>query len=229
MHLAPGTMTQKMNSYEIFKQDLKQVIASYPDLKIVSTNGKQILKGTFRVIDDDGKEWNSFSIEIHHRDGYPYCFPLLFETGGKLPKIPDWHINEIGSCCITVPLIEVTACKNGLSILNFIELYAKPYLFNQAHRLREGIYVNKEFSHGIFGIWEYYEEIFQEKNRHKIIEYLNKISKIEFGKKTPCFCGKKARFRKCHQEVFRIFKPVSASFIRSEIERLSKYISATAR
>jgi hypothetical protein len=210
-----------MNSYEIFQRDLKEVIKLYPDLLIASVNGKDVLKGTYKIIDDDGYEWNSFSIEIHHRDCYPYCFPHLIEVGGKIPKIPDWHINEVGSCCITVPIIEITSCKNGLSVLNFIERHAKPHLFNQAYRLYNGVYAHEEFSHGIWGIWEYYEEIFQEKNKHLIIKYLETISKIEFGKKTPCFCGKKAKFRKCHQGVFKVFKILSNSFIKSEVEKLS--------
>jgi len=210
-----------MSSYELFKQDIRVVIKSYPDLIITSTNGKEILKGIFKVVDEEGNEWNSFSIEIHHRDGYPRCFPLLYEVGGKIPKIPDWHINEIGSCCITVPLIEITACKKGLSVSNFIERHAKPYLFNQAHRLYKGIYADEEFSHGVFGIWEHYEDLFHEKNKSSIIGHLNKILKIEFGKKTQCFCGKRAKFRKCHQDVFNVFKTLPDSFVKSEIERLS--------
>lgn len=210
-----------MGSYEQFKQDIREAVKLFPDLKITSSDGKEMLKGIYKIVDDEGHEWNAFSIEIHHSEGYPYRFPLLYEIGGKIPKIADWHVNEVGSCCITVPLIEITACKNGLPVSKFIEKHAKPYLFNQAHRIEKGVYAKGEFSHGVYGIWEHYEDLFNEKDKNKILEHLNKISKIDFGKSTPCFCARKAKFRKCHQQVFKVFKPLSKSFINDQIKILS--------
>lgn len=210
-----------MTSYEQFKRDIREAIKLYTDWKINLIEGKEILAGIFNVVDDEGVKWNSFSIEIHHSEGYPYCFPLLFETGHKIPKILDWHINEIGSCCITVPITEAIACRKGLSVIGFIEKHAKSYLFNQAYRLKKGVYAKEEYLHGIYGLWEYYEELFQEKEKSKIIGYLSSLSKSEFGKKTLCFCGRKAKFRKCHTTVFNIFKHLSKSFLQNQIKLLS--------
>jgi len=117
-------------------------------------------------------------------------------------------------------LLEVTNCRNGITVLQFIQNHVKPYLFNQAHRLEKGYYAHQEFAHGVYGILEYYQELFNEKDVGKIISYLETLKSTEYGKKTPCFCGKKAKFRKCHSAVFKIFKPISNKFIDAEIERL---------
>ncbi len=209
-----------MNSYTLFRQQIAEAAQVYPELKVSVRDGVELLSGTFRVIDSEGKEWNSFQIEIKFNKAFPYRFPELKEVGGKIPPIADWHINENGGCCITIPLLEVTSCRNGITVLQFIQNHVKPYLFNQAYRIEKGYYAHQEFAHGMYGILEYYQELFNEKDEGKVIGNLKILKSIEFGKKTPCFCGKKAKFRKCHPEVFKIFKPIPGNFIEDEIGRL---------
>jgi hypothetical protein len=209
-----------MNSYHLFRQQITEAAITYPELKVSVRDGIELLSGTFRVIDDEGKEWNSFQIEIRFNPTFPYLFPELAEVGGKIPKISDWHINENGGCCITVPLLEVNSCKYGITVLQFIQNHVKPYLFNQAHRFEKGYYAHQEFAHGVYGILECYQELFNEKELEKVIGYLKTLKYIEFGKKNACFCGRKAKFRKCHPEVFRLFKYIPGNFIDDEIKRL---------
>jgi hypothetical protein len=210
-----------MDNYTLFRQQIAEAAKVYPELKVSVRDGIELLSGTFRVIDSEGKEWNSFQIEIKFNKAFPYRFPELKEVGGKIPPIADWHINENGGCCITIPLLEVTSCKNGITILQFIQDHVKPYLFNQAYRLEKGYYAHQEFAHGVYGIFEYYQELFNEKDVEKVIGYLKILKSTEFGKKTACFCGRKAKFRKCHPEVFKTFKVIPGNFIDSEIVRLS--------
>jgi len=210
-----------MDNYSLFRQQIAEATKAYPELKVSVRNGFELLSGAFRIIDDEGKEWNSFQIEIRFNTNFPYCFPELVEVGGKIPKIADWHINNGGACCITIPILEISYCKNGISVLQFIQNHVKPYLFNQAHRIRKGYYAHREFAHGVYGILEYYQEIFKEREVEKIIEHLKSLRYIEFGKKTPCFCGRKAKFRNCHAEVFRLFKSSELGYINSEISILS--------
>lgn len=218
-----------MDNYTLFRQQIAEAAKVYPELKVSVRDGIELLNGTFRVIDDGGKVWNSFQIEIKFNRAFPYCFPELKEVGGKIPPIADWHINENGGCCITVPLLELASCRKGITVLQFIQNHVKPYLFNQAHRIEKGYYAHQEFAHGVYGILEYYEELFNEKDIKKIIGYLNVLKSNDFGKKTPCFCGRKAKFRKCHPEVFRIFKSIPISFINSEVEKLSRFVNTLDR
>lgn len=209
-----------MDNYTLFRQQIAEAAKVYPELKVSVRDGIELLSGTFRVIDGDGKEWNSFQIEIKFNRAFPYRFPELKEVGGKIPPIADWHINENGGCCITIPLLEVTSCKNGITVLQFIQDHVKPYLFNQAYRLEKGYYAHQEFAHGMYGILEYYQELFNEKDVEKVIGYLKILKSTEFSKKTACFCGRKAKFRKCHPKIFKIFRAIPCQFIDDEIYRL---------
>ena len=213
-----------MDNYTLFRQQIAETAKLYPELKVSVLDGIELLSGTFRVIDDEGKEWNNFEIQIRFSKAFPYRFPQLVEIGGKIPKVADWHIYTTGACCITIPLLEVISCRNGITVLQFIQDHVKPYLFNQAHRIEKGYYAHQEFAHGAYGILEYYQELFNEKDMRKIIGYLNILKSTEFGKKTPCFCGRKAKFRKCHTEVFKIFRTIPGQFIDDEIYRLGLLI-----
>jgi hypothetical protein len=66
--------------------------------------------------------------------------------------------------------------------------------------------------------------LFNEKDVKKVIGYLKTLKSTEFGKKTACYCGRKAKFRKCHSEVFKIFKHIPGRFIDDEINRLELLI-----
>jgi len=214
-----------MVNYPLFKKQIAEATKAYPELKVSVRDGFEFLSGTFRIIDEEGNEWNSFQIEVRFNESFPYRFPDLVEVGGKIPKIADWHINETGTCCITIPILEVYSCKNGITILQFIQYQVKPYLFNQSFRIKKGYYANQEFAHGVYGILEYYKELFGESDIKKIIARLKVLKSTIFGKKTPCFCGRKAKFRNCHSEVFRMFKPLSSGFIDSQISKLALLVS----
>lgn len=214
-----------MDNYTLFRQQIAEAAKVYPELKVSVWEGIELLSGTFRVIDEEGKEWNNFEIQIKFSEAFPYRFPQLVEIGGKIPKIADWHIYPNGTCCITIPLLELVSCRNGITVLQFILNHVKPYLFNQAHRIEKGYYAHQEFAHGVYGILEYYQELFNEKDVGKIIRYLKALKANEFGKKTLCFCGRKAKFRKCHPDIYKIFKPIPVKFIDSEIESLGLLMS----
>jgi hypothetical protein len=214
-----------MENYTLFRQQIAEAANVYPELKLSVRDGIELLSGTFRVIDDEGKEWNSFEIQIRFSEAFPYSFPQLVEVGGKIPKIADWHIYPSGACCITIPILELVSSRNGITVLQFIQNHVKPHLFNQAHRIEKGYYAHQEFAHGVYGILEYYQEIFHEKSVEKIIGYLKVLKSIEFGKKNACFCGRRAKFRKCHPGVFKLFKHIPESFTADEINRLKLLIN----
>lgn len=145
--------------YDVFIQQLPDVEKEYPSLKRELIDQKYFLRGELDVVDKNEKHWDTYSVEIHYQEGFPYRFPTLFETGGKIPKIGDWHIYEDTlSCCVKVEPAEIIRCLTGITVLEYIKEEALPYLFNQTHRRIEGYYVNGEYSHGTGGFFEFYSE-----------------------------------------------------------------------
>lgn len=197
-----------MDPYELFVYQQEEVLLKYTKLKRGEVNGLPILKGELDIIDNNGKYWESFSIEIHVCSTYPNNFPSLFETGNKIPRIADWHVYEdTGSCCVKVLPIELIECKKGITLLSYIDYHVLPYLFNQTFRRLNGYYPAGEYSHGIAGIIEFYLEQLNTKNIGQALIWMLQISNgLTLGRTSKCFCGKNIKYRHCHRDAVNKLK-----------------------
>src|SRR6202008_2239035 len=110
-------------------------------------NGISILKGVLDIPNDHNEIVDSFLIEIHFVKCFPYCFPVLYEIGGRIPDEADWHKFQDGSCCITVAPDEKLKCKNGINVSQFIRQHAIPYFANYLYKKITTKYKNGEYSH----------------------------------------------------------------------------------
>jgi hypothetical protein len=199
------------DGYSLFVHQMDEAITKYQKLQKDVFEGRQILKGDIDLIDYTGKLWDVYSIEIHFEEGFPYSFPSLVETGGKIPKIADWHVYEdTGSCCVEVLPLEILRCLNGITLNEYIKEFVLPYLFNQTHRRIEGYYVNGEYAHGLKGIYEFYSSILNTNNNIKLtVELMNYIGSNGRPERTSaCFCGSGNKYRNCHKVSYEKLKPI---------------------
>lgn len=211
--------------YKMFNDQLEAAIAAFPSLSVAVVADKNFLKGTLPVVDSDGKHWEDYDIEIHCSEDFPLRFPVLFETSGKIPRIADWHVNEDShSCCVKVLPEEIIRCKKGITLTEYIQKEALPYLFNQTHRRVEGYYVNGEYSHGTIGFYEFYSTALKTDNDVRLtLQLMNFIATHDRPSRTSkCFCGSKEKFRYCHRDAFDTIKEVGNNFILSHANDIAK-------
>ena len=187
-----------------FETDISTIPELYSGLCIIQENGEKFLQGSLDIIDNTGKLWATYQIEIKASQGYPNKFPKLYETGNAFRKIADWHVNEDESCCIDVPASELIICRDGLNLNDYIQQYAIPYFANQKYRELNGYYLYGEYSHGIFGRIEFYQSKLNAKNVSEFMQMLDLIIKgFNPNRQVMCpFCHK-TKFRKCHRNAFR--------------------------
>lgn len=212
-------------SYEIFLSQLDEVEKAYPRLKRKLVDEKYLLAGELEVIDAAGKLWEIYQVEIHYEDGFPHRFPSLYETGGKIPKIGDWHVYENTlACCVKVEPAEMIRCVHGITITEYITEEALPYLFNQTHRRLEGYYVNGEYAHGLVGIYQFYSEMLHTgKDYQKTLNLMHFIaSNGRPGRTSLCFCGSGFKFRNCHRTVFDKLKQIGDDALFSHCIQIGK-------
>jgi hypothetical protein len=221
----------EMGDHEVFESQIDQVCETFPKLRrSISSDGTTIVKGELHVIDEQGKLWETYQVEIHPRDGFPFRFPYVFETGGKIPRIADWHIyDDTQSCCIAVEPEEYLVCKKGISLTGFIKDEMLPYFFNQTHRRVLGFYANGEFSHGISGIYEFYDEILKTKGvvRETIRLMLQIADTDKPGRTHDCFCGSKEKFRRCHKAAYEKLSQLGRDMIYQHANRFAKAIDTS--
>ena len=197
---------------EQFEKDIEIVPNKYSGFKVVTVNDEKILRGGLEIVNNNGKLWQEYKVEIWASQEYPYRFPKLFEVGNAFLKIADWHVYESDkSCCVDVTPNEIIVCKNGLHVIDYIQQFAIPYLANQKYRELEGYYLYGEYSHGIFGRIEFYQTKLKAKNSNELIQMFDLIIKgFNPNRQAYCpFCYKK-KFRKCHRDVFRELAVIKA-------------------
>ncbi|KAB1157812.1 hypothetical protein [Flavobacterium luteum] len=199
-----------MNYYSVFEQEAKEVINKYKELSFKIEDGIPCVFGTVILDDEYGNIEDTYQIEIKAVIDYPFSFPLLFETGGRIPRNIDWHIFEkTGNCCIASPPEEFIICNSGINLISFIENQVKNYFYSQIFRNQNGYFL-KERSHGSKGWIEFFEETFMTNNIFNIEFGLNQILE---GKKidrvSDCFCGSGKKYRKCHKKSYDVLSKLT--------------------
>jgi hypothetical protein len=204
-----------MDGYTLFEEQVTAAIEKYKELSFKKDAGIPCVFGSLALTDEYGAIEDTYQIEIKAVPDYPNSFPLVFETGGRIPRNVDWHIFEdTGNCCIASPPEEIIICNSGLTLLSFIDNQVKNYFYSQIFRNQNGYFL-KERSHGNKGWIEFFEETFMTNNIFNIEFGLNQI--IE-GKRidrvSKCFCGSGKKYRKCHKKSYDILSKLSLDTIK---------------
>ncbi len=210
-----------MNGYSVFEQEAKGVIDKYKELSFKIDDGIPCVFGYMSLTDEYGNIEDTYQINIKAVINYPNNFPLLFETGGRIPRNFDWHIFEqTGNCCIASPPEEIIICNSGLNLISFIDNQVKNYFCSQIFRNQNGYFL-KERSHGSKGWIEFFQETFMTDNIFNIEYGLNQIIQ---GKKIDrvsiCFCGSGIKYRKCHKISYDVLSKLTNDNVRMFIDCL---------
>ncbi|MFZ2782882.1 MAG: hypothetical protein WAZ36_00675 [Sediminibacterium sp.] len=214
--------------YALFKDAAQDIDKLYPELNYGEDAGMPMVSGILVLRDDNHNNYDSYNITIRPTKEYPMRFPLVFETGGRLPVNVDWHVFESdGHCCIKTIPEEILICKNKITLNQFIEDHVSPYFAGQSFREENGFYLH-ERSHGIQGTIEFLKESLITDDLLKVYELLSFIIKQkEPGRTHQCFCGKKMKYRKCHRNAFRTLSLLDVGYLKyfqREIRNSDEYI-----
>lgn len=214
-----------MVSNQKFLEQIDEVILKYPQLQKAFSEESCYIKGLIDIIDKEGKHWDTYKIEIHPSTDFPHRFPIMFEVGGMIPRIADWHVYEdTFACCVKVLPEEFIRCRNGITLPEYIEEEAIPYLFNQSHRRHEGYYVNGEYPHGLMGLYEFYaKELGTNVNIKKTIQLILFIAEgLKPFRTHKCFCGSSELFRNCHKTAYEKLILLGKEILMSHALQFSK-------
>lgn len=175
------------------------VLEKYPDLKIVVGEDFRLAGDVEVRSDSNGELLEAFALEILFPSDYPSCFPLVWETGGKIPRIAKRHVmpNE-GNLCLAPPPEVVLLCRQGLTTIGFFDNALLPRLAEE-YMVRNGGEYQREYSHGIPALWEFYQRYLGIGAPTEILIVLELMinKRLPHGKKL-CPCGSTIQFKDCH-------------------------------
>ncbi len=208
-----------MTSIEQFHSEAERINILYPSLHYVQENGQPVIIGSI-LLQVDELLIDHYEVRIVPSENYPYRFPHVFETGGKIPHNIDWHVYPDGHSCIKSLPEEILISKKGIQLEKFIKEQVIPYFFNQKYREMHGFFLH-ERKHGPDGNIDFFVELFDTKDYRVICQGLlllidNKLP----NRVNNCFCGSGKKYRKCHKKALKML----CYFSKEDLEIFLKQI-----
>jgi hypothetical protein len=181
--------------------DVQQAVDSYqPELTVSRADVLIILEGLFVVSGPDGP-FDSYQIKAGIPAEFPTEEPVVFEEGGRIPRIPDRHVSpKDGNCCLGVWEEWLLTTPNH-RFETFLTGPMHDYFASQTYFEVKGVWPFGERSHGMLGVVEAYSDLLKVAPDAEIITaYLNLLSLRQIKGHQLCPCGSGRRLRHCHRD-----------------------------
>lgn len=179
---------------------IDELIATYPDLKIISEDNDSYTMGGNVFINAECKSIqlaDDFDIEIIVPKNFPKTLPLVKEKSGKIPKDFE-HIYHDGTLCLAVNA-EIKIFVNEIPNLHaWFRKYVVDYFYTVMYVDRYGTFPYGERKHDIEGIIEFYQDFFNERDIFRIYSLLQNVKKQNIKGHNLCPCGSRKKCRYCH-------------------------------
>jgi len=177
----------------------KELSSSYPDLGIRESNKSVLIEGSFPVY-INGKALDRYIIRIVLSDGYPRFLPSVYETGGRIPKIPDRHFSpKTDEACICLKDEWGWISNRYPSLTDFITGPVNDFFVWQACYDFYGEDRLGGWQHGEQGRLEFYQQKLNTSDVESIKKCLVHLSEAKYKPNWACYCGSGKKVCQCHK------------------------------
>jgi hypothetical protein len=185
------------------------------------------LVGQLQLIDPiDAKIWETYQIKVHIPFGYPTITPSTFEVEKKIPWNKDFHVDNLGKCCLAPRLEEVIILGRNYTLVDYFDKLVVPFFASQKlFELGQGKGIG-EYSHFGAGIFEYYRDKFKTSDPKIILKSLYILAdKNPFYRNQRCFCGSGLKFKRCHKEILSPYMIFDRRIFLDDIHDVEKSLA----
>jgi len=175
-----------------------EVLSRHPALTFKEVDGRVIVYGVFEI--REGKVLHDkLVIEVELARDSARGIPVVRETGGRIPRTADRHVNtEDGSLCVVLPDAYWYHHTRGLTFADFLDGPLRAHLAGQLLVELGEPWPAGEWGHGINGILEFYFEVLRTKEPKPFVGLLGLLARPEVKGHWACPCGSGELLRKCH-------------------------------
>jgi hypothetical protein len=178
-----------------------------PTLHVSSRGEPLVITGTLPICDPSGYELDAYKIEISVFLREPSLPPIATETGGKIPKNADHHVNVDGTSCLFFPDEKWKYWDENTDIIGFIKTGPIfQYFLGQTVFRETGRWPFGERKHGTAGIIEYYSELLQTQRLDLIVNFLRYLSASRVNSVRFCYCSSGRSLSTCHLEELCVWR-----------------------
>lgn len=198
---------------------ITEFLREYPQMRIRPGNEDvTIIAGTFEFSSTDGNhqvERETYELEILLPPNFPDDLPNVYETGGRIPRDGNHHVN-VGdnSLCLGSPLrLKITLSQNP-TLLWYADKCIIPYLHAVTQKMRNGgAFAFGELEHGVDGLIADYRDILKVPTARHIVRALTILSRFDLHsaqrEECPCGCGR--MLKECsYYEHLKTFVPYAS-------------------
>ena len=177
---------------------LFEFLRDYPLMAVRPTSKNAlILQGTFsfKATTTEGVAvTDSFSLRIQVPRVFPRDLPVVVETGGRIPRRGDYHVNSKDeTLCLGSPIRLLTVIAGEASLTGFAANCLVPYLHAVSRRLKSNEpLVFGELAHGQNGALDDYVGLFGLRNPDQVMQTLRLLcirKRLANKHRCPCNCG----------------------------------------
>lgn len=183
-------------------QQVKELLHLYTGLHLNSENDNQIvLSGCILVnrISNDYTVYKDYQVEIivpMFSDELPYVIDIGHNIDEDYP-----HRYTDGRLCLETDTIIRMQFISGFSLCEWVSKYVETYFFSYEYYKRYGEFPFGERGHGLEGIIQTYEELFEESDMVKALHIMASIITQRYRGHMLCPCGSGKKLRACHGKV----------------------------
>lgn len=183
---------------------LREFLQDYPRMAIrpAPAGSSVTLSGIFdfSAKSNNGDEiTDSYSLRILVPSAFPRSLPEVTETGNRIPRNGEHHVNPDGTLCLGAPLRLLWQLSLKPTLSGFAEKCLVPYLYAISCKLKFGGDLPfKELQHGTPGELRDYADLFGLNEPEQARAALRLLMmKKRNANKYPCPCGCGRRLGKC--------------------------------
>jgi hypothetical protein len=174
--------------------------AAHPSLRLVVIDGRRVVTGAFNV-EHEGQFLAGFQVEVMLDVTDELGLPTVKEVAGRIPRVPERHVNKDGSACLYLPEELVVRYPEPFGIVAFLDGPVRNFFLGQAGVELGVPFPLGEWGHGADGMTQMLSELLGFDDVHTSIAVLELLSRKVIKGHWPCPCGSRQVLRKCHHEL----------------------------
>lgn len=218
----------------------KALSTRYRTLHLYIDGGEAEIRGSIPVVHAD-RELDRYQVRIVFPSDYPKSVPIVFEIGGRIPHLPDYHVipagnretSKVGSCCLFVDEDRWAAWPAGSAFENFLEDPVRNFFLSQTHFRETGRWPEgwEPRGHGEQGIFEAYRDHLGAVDDATVLRYMWTISHREIKGHWPCPCGSGNKIKQCshRDEIRNLQTKIPSELVRDRFEADTKLRERAAK
>jgi hypothetical protein len=197
-----------------------QLAERFPDLTVSASGAQVYVRGAFPVI-HEATILDRYQIEIEWSDSDTEA-PVLRETGGRIPRTSDRHMDSSGKACPLVQEEWLIRPRDTRTVIHYLDGPVRDYFLWQSFTERGLTPPWGQRAHHVDGLIEAYGDMVDMRDGTAVRKCLAYLSKKKLKGHWTCVCGSGRPLRDCHLgHLRRLQRKIPRRIVQLALKRLA--------